>query len=80
MTKCTQKKDLERLTSYPKSILKVKEKGRPYFENPSLIVFGVKWFNCDVKKSYLRTNPAWNKDDILSRHLILMFIGTSCIN
>ena len=34
-------------------------------EIPILLVFGVKCFNCDTKKSYLGNNPAWNKDDIL---------------
>ena len=41
-----------------------------------LLVFGVKCFNCDTTKLYLRNNPAWRDR---SRHLIPMFIGTPCI-
>ena len=33
-------------------------------EIPRLLVFGVKCFNCETTKSYLRNNPALNKDDI----------------
>ena len=33
-------------------------------EIPTLIVFGVKCFDCDNTKLCLRNNPAWNKDDI----------------
>ena len=29
-----------------------------------LVVFAVKCFNFDTPKSYIRNNPAWNKDDI----------------
>ena len=31
---------------------------------PRLVVFEVKSFNCDTAKSYIRNNPAVNKDDI----------------
>ena len=40
-------------------------------EIPRLVVFGVKCFNCNTTKSYLRSNPAWNKDDVIP-----MFNGT----
>ena len=33
-------------------------------EIPTLVVFGVKWFDCDNTKLCLRNNSAWNKDDI----------------
>ena len=32
--------------------------------NPETVVFGVKCFNCDATKLYLRNVPASNNDDI----------------
>ena len=43
-----------------------------FWDIPRLVVFGVNCFNCDTTKLYLRNNPAWNKDDIFSFHLIRM--------
>ena len=33
-------------------------------EIPGLVVFGVKCFNCNTSKFYLRNNPIKKKDDI----------------
>ncbi len=32
-------------------------------EIPRILVLGVKWLKYDATKSYLRNNPAWDKDD-----------------
>jgi len=34
------------------------------YGRPRLVILGVKCFNYDTTKSFLRNNPAWNKDDI----------------
>jgi len=35
-----------------------------FWKSRGIVVFGVKCFNCDATKSYLRNNPALNNDDI----------------
>ena len=46
--------------NFLKSLLKSKIS----VEIPRLVVFSVKCLTAVTKKSYLRNNPAWNKDDI----------------